>query len=91
MTRDELIATFIKKRTKVTALTWAQFVSAVGASSADQKAQILLAVNGNDKDALASIIFGIAHAQKASLASDYVNGLVADNNLTIDELLTLVD
>lgn len=90
MTRDELIATFVRRRAKDTMLTWPQFAGAVGSATPDIRSQILLAVNKDDKNALNSILMGIAKDKKIELATTEVNSLVADNNLTIDELLTLI-
>lgn len=91
MTRDELIERFVKNRTKQTALTWGQFVSTVSASTPDEKAQILIALNNGDKDALCAILIGMAKTKKRELAISEVNTIIADNSVTVDELLTLVD
>ena len=90
MTRQQLIEYFVRQRTKDIDLNWAQFAGAVGAISADQRVQLLLAVNNGNKEALCNILLKIASDKKRELATVEVNALVADNSLTIDELLTLV-
>lgn len=91
MTRDEFVSLLIRNRTKLTALTWTEFTGAVTAVSLDEKTQILLAVNSGDKTALSTLLINIANTKKTSLATSYVNDIIADNSLTIDELLTLVE
>lgn len=91
MTREELIAMFVRKRAKGIALTWTQFAGAVQALTADQKEQLLLAVNNGNKDTLSQLLLAIVSAKKIELATVDVDAIVADDNLTIDEILTLID
>lgn len=91
MTKQELINKFIAKQTNNTSLAWAEFASAVSSAPTDVRTQILNAVNARNKQAFAEIVFGLAEQKKKELATTLVNAMVADNSLTLDELLTLVD
>ena len=90
MTREQLIEYFTRQRIKDTDLTWAQFTSAVGAITVDERTQLLLAINNGDKDALCGSLLKIANDKKRAIAAADIDALVADNTLTVDELLTLV-
>ena len=91
MTREELIARFVQQKANKTVLTWAQFVSAIGAADATTKNIILNAANSGNGHVLFTTIGEIVKQKKRDVAKVDIDAIAADNTLTIDELLTIFE
>lgn len=91
MDREQLLTKFAKKRATKISLTWAQFTEAVAGADATTKAAILQAANASNGRGLFTRINALVQLKKYTLARAEVDAVAADDSLTIDELLALLN
>ena len=91
MTRDELIARLKEQKARKVVLTWNQFVTAFQALDAGKKADFLTALNGLDWKTANKVLADVVKTAKVALASAEVDAIVADNTITVDELLGIMN
>lgn len=91
MTRDQLIAKLKAQKARKIDLTWNQFVTAFQALTAQEKADFLHALNASEFTVADKVLTKVVREAKLALASAAVDALVADNTITIDELLEIME
>ena len=91
MTRDELIARLKQQKARKVVLTWNQFVTAFQAIPADQKADFLASLNALNFQVANQLLTRIVKNAKEAIASTEVDAIVADDTLTITELLDIME
>lgn len=90
MTREELIAELATRRTKSTTLDWTALVAAIAQAPQITKAAIVDAVNTNNSPVLMVLMTGIFKDKRRELALADVNQKLADDKLSVDELLEIM-
>lgn len=90
MTRDELIAELASRRTKSTTLDWTALTAAIAQAPQLTKAAIVDAVNTNNSPVLMTLMTGIFKDKRHELALADVNQKLADDKLSVTELLEIM-
>lgn len=90
MTREELIAELATRRTRSITLDWNQLTAAIAQASVIQKGQIVDAVNTNNGPLLMTLMMAICKNARNDSALAEVNQKLADDKLSVDELLSLL-
>jgi hypothetical protein len=90
MTKDELIARFIERKTSQTKFPWGQVVSAISSIPNDKKSLLVDAINNGQTQSVGEQIINFINLKKKEVATEQVNEMVAGDVIEINELLPLV-
>ena len=90
MTREELIARFIERKTNQTQFPWGQIVSAISSIPKDKQSLLVDSINNGQTQAVGEQIINFINLKKKEVATEQVNEMVAGDTIEINELLPLV-
>jgi hypothetical protein len=90
MTRNELIAYFVKQRAEKISLTWSQFAGVISALDDAQKNTLLGYANSGNGADLAKMVNTLVRAKKTALAQAELDAIAIDDTATFTELAALL-
>ena len=91
MTREELIARLIEAKTRSKSYVWGQVVSAISSIPINKREDFVNAVNGNDALSVGKQVIFYINSSKKEEATTEVTDIVSDDQLTLDEVLELLE